>query len=157
MRLKTDIIDKLPIDQYRALPFWTWNGDLQEDELVKQVKWMKDNGFGGYFMHARGGLETEYLSEEWFQCIRACIQQGKKLGMDSLYYEIELPLCPVLYKMEKAGVAIDKEQLEQFGKMLSQRIADCEALIFGYADGPFNNNSTKQYQSRHNISLLSKY
>ena len=68
----------------------------------------------------------------------------KKQGMDSLYYEIELPLCPVLYKMEKAGVAIDSEQLQQFGQMLSQRIADCETLIFGYADGPFNINSTKQ-------------
>ncbi len=68
----------------------------------------------------------------------------KKQGMDRLYYEIELPLCPVLYKMEKAGVAIDKEQLQQFGQMLSQRIADCETLIFGYANGPFNINSTKQ-------------
>ena len=68
----------------------------------------------------------------------------KKQGMEKLYYEIELPLCPVLYKMEKAGVAIDKEQLQEFGEMLSQRIADCETLIFGYADGPFNINSTKQ-------------
>jgi len=68
----------------------------------------------------------------------------KALGMDRLYYEIELPLCPVLYKMEKLGVAIDREQLQQFGQMLSQRIADCEALIFSYTDGPFNINSTKQ-------------
>ena len=68
----------------------------------------------------------------------------KKQGMDKLYYEIELPLCPVLYRMEKAGVAIDREQLVQFGKMLTQRIADCESLIFSYSDGPFNINSTKQ-------------
>ena len=68
----------------------------------------------------------------------------KKQGMEGLYYQIELPLCPVLYKMEKVGVAIDREQLQQFGQMLSQRIADCETLIFGYADGPFNINSTKQ-------------
>ena len=68
----------------------------------------------------------------------------KKQGMENLYYQIELPLCPVLYKMERIGVAIDKEQLQQFGQMLSQRIADCETLIFGYANGPFNINSTKQ-------------
>ena len=68
----------------------------------------------------------------------------KKQGMEKLYYEIELPLCPVLYKMEKTGVAIDQEQLAQFGKMLTQRIADCESLIFSYSDGPFNINSTKQ-------------
>ena len=65
-------------------------------------------------------------------------------GMQTLYYEMELPLCYVLYRMEKAGIAIDKEQLEQFGEMLSQRISACEKLIYAYSDGPFNINSTKQ-------------
>lgn len=65
-------------------------------------------------------------------------------GMKSLYDEIELPLCPVLYRMEKAGVAIDREQLEQFGTMLARRIVDCEAVIFSYAGEPFNINSPKQ-------------
>ena len=68
----------------------------------------------------------------------------KAAGMEKLYYEIELPLCHVLYNMECRGIAIDKAQLEAFGKMLSQRIADCESLIFGYADGAFNINSTRQ-------------
>ena len=68
----------------------------------------------------------------------------EKNGMLSLYREIELPLCPVLYCMEKAGVAIDRKQLEQFGEMLSQRISNCEEVIYGYSDGPFNINSTKQ-------------
>ena len=64
--------------------------------------------------------------------------------MDSLYFDMELPLCTVLYGMEKRGIAIDRQQLEQFGQMLAQRIADCEALIYSYSDGPFNINSTKQ-------------
>ena len=71
-------------------------------------------------------------------------EELKNQGMEQLYNEIELPLCSVLYRMEQAGVAIDKEQLLQFGQMLTQRIADCEALIFSYSDGPFNINSTKQ-------------
>ena len=71
-------------------------------------------------------------------------EELKKQGMDKLYYEIELPLCPVLYRMECAGVAIDKQQLSQFGQMLTGRIAECEALIFSYSGGPFNINSTKQ-------------
>ena len=65
-------------------------------------------------------------------------------GMKKLYDEIELPLCPVLYRMEKLGIDIDRRQLEQFGEMLSQRICDCESLIYSYSDGPFNINSTKQ-------------
>ena len=71
-------------------------------------------------------------------------EQLSRNGMQELYETIELPLCPVLYRMEKAGVAIDAAQLEQFSQMLSQRINDCEQLIFGYSDGPFNINSTRQ-------------
>ena len=67
-----------------------------------------------------------------------------KQGMTDLYETIELPLCPVLYRMEKAGVAIDRQQLEQFGQMLTQRISDCEKLIFSYSGEVFNINSTKQ-------------
>ena len=65
-------------------------------------------------------------------------------GMTDLYEQIELPLCDVLYRMEKRGISIDKAQLEQFGTMLSARIAECEELIFSYSDGKFNINSTKQ-------------
>ena len=64
--------------------------------------------------------------------------------MTNLYYEIELPLCKVLYGMEKEGVAIDSDQLQRFGDMLGERIAACEELIFSYSDGAFNINSTKQ-------------
>ena len=71
-------------------------------------------------------------------------EELEKADLIHLYQQIELPLCPVLYSMEKAGVAIDRKQLVEFGEMLSTRIADCETLIFSYSDGPFNINSTKQ-------------
>ena len=71
-------------------------------------------------------------------------EELEKNGMTALYNEIELPLCEVLYKMEKRGIAIDQTQLEQFGSMLSHRIADCEALIFSYSGEAFNINSPKQ-------------
>ena len=68
----------------------------------------------------------------------------QKQGMTDLYQEIELPLCPVLYRMEKRGIAIDKNQLQQFGTMLAQRIAGCEQVIFSHSGEPFNINSPKQ-------------
>ena len=68
----------------------------------------------------------------------------EKQGETALYEQIELPLCSVLYRMERLGIAIDRNQLAQFGKMLEARIADCEALIYGYSDGPFNIQSPKQ-------------
>ena len=68
----------------------------------------------------------------------------EKNGMTALYFDMELPLCSVLYQMEKRGIAIDRNQLQQFGEMLSHRIADCEALIYGYSGEKFNINSPKQ-------------
>ena len=71
-------------------------------------------------------------------------QELDRCGMEQLYKEIELPLCRVLYKMERRGIAIDREQLAAFGKMLSGHIADCEALIYSYSGASFNINSPKQ-------------
>ena len=68
-------------------------------------------------------------------------------GLAELYENIELPLCQVLYDMEVCGIAIDKNQLRQFGEMLSGRIKKCEELIYSYSEGPFNINSTKQLGS----------
>ena len=71
-------------------------------------------------------------------------EELEKNGMTALYWNIELPLCGVLYRMEKLGIDIDREQLEQFGTMLTERIAACEDLIFSYSEEKFNINSTKQ-------------
>ncbi len=73
--------------EYRSIPFWSWNDDLEPQELCRQIEWMNSQGFGGYFMHARAGLITPYLSERWFECVEACMQKGKELGMDSWAYD----------------------------------------------------------------------
>ena len=71
-------------------------------------------------------------------------EELEKNGMTGLYSEIELPLCRVLYRMENRGIAIDRNQLEQFGTMLTERIAACEEVIYSYSEEKFNINSTKQ-------------
>ena len=62
--------------QYKPIPFWSWNGKLEKEELVRQIRWMRDTHNGGFFMHARSGLKTQYLSEEWMQCIEACAEEA---------------------------------------------------------------------------------
>ena len=71
-------------------------------------------------------------------------EELEKCGMTKLYNEIELPLCDVLYRMEKEGIDIDRNQLIAFGEMLAERIDACEKLIYSYSEGPFNINSTRQ-------------
>ena len=72
---------------YGSIPFWSWNDRLEPDELRRQIRVMKDLGMSGFFMHARGGLETEYLSDEWFDAVAACVDEAEKLGMEAWSYD----------------------------------------------------------------------
>ena len=76
-----------PTAAYRGKPFWAWNGKLEEEEILRQVDVMKEMGFGGYFMHSRTGLATEYLGDEWFRITNACADYGEKQGMESWLYD----------------------------------------------------------------------
>lgn len=78
---------KNPPNKYRPAPFWSWNEKLDVNETAAQVREMEAVGIGGYFMHARGGLQTEYLSDEWFDNVKATLREGKKLGMQSWGYD----------------------------------------------------------------------
>ena len=73
--------------KYRPIPFWSWNEKLDVEETKRQIKIMDEAGIGGYFMHARGGLATEYMGEEWFDNIRASIEEGDSRGMHSWAYD----------------------------------------------------------------------
>ena len=68
----------------------------------------------------------------------------EELGMHQLYYDIELPLCPVLSAMEHAGMLVDRKALSEFGDMLDGRITADQAEIYELAGETFNINSTQQ-------------
>jgi hypothetical protein len=72
---------------YRGKPFWAWNGTLEPEELRRQIRQMHQAGLGGFFMHARVGLGTAYLSDDWFACVDACLDEAKGLGMEAWLYD----------------------------------------------------------------------
>jgi hypothetical protein len=76
-----------PGSAWRSKPFWSWNGDLDPEELRRQIRVMRRMGMGGFFMHARVGLVTPYLSPRWFECIRACVDEARKLKMEAWLYD----------------------------------------------------------------------
>jgi len=78
---------KQNLKEYKSIPFWSWNDKLEPERLRQQIRDMKAAGIGGFFMHARGGLMTEYMGEEWFECIKACIDEAKKQNMDAWAYD----------------------------------------------------------------------
>lgn len=76
-----------PTASYRGKPFWSWNGELKKEELLRQIENFKKMGMGGYFCHSRIGLVTEYLGEEWFSLINACADKGEELGLHCCLYD----------------------------------------------------------------------
>ncbi|MBL8025442.1 MAG: hypothetical protein JNL74_03480 [Fibrobacteres bacterium] len=73
--------------KYRGKPFWAWNGKLEPEELRRQIRIMKKMGFGGFFMHSRVGLDTEYLGKEWFKCVDVCVDEARKNKMEAWLYD----------------------------------------------------------------------
>lgn len=53
-------------EKFRPVVFWSLNSELDENELIRQIREMKSYGLGDFILHTRAGLKTEYLSEEWF-------------------------------------------------------------------------------------------
>lgn len=76
-----------PEKRYRTAVFWSWNGNLQEAELHRQMEDFADKGLGGFVMHAREGLEVPYLSTRWNNMIKSCAGKGRKLGLKTYIYD----------------------------------------------------------------------
>jgi len=64
--------------------------------------------------------------------------------LDSLYRTVELPLIPVLARMEINGVAIDVPYLKELSKVMENRLIELEQRAFELAGHEFNVNSTQQ-------------
>lgn len=76
-----------PTSEYRGFPFWAWNGAVDDGEIVSQVDIFKEMGFGGFHMHVRQGLETEYLGEGFMKSVRDCVERAKELSLYACLYD----------------------------------------------------------------------
>ena len=78
---------KNPTAEYRGTPFWAWNCELDEKELLRQIDVFKEMGLGGFHMHVRTGMATAYLSDEFMKLIRSCTDHAKKNNMLAWLYD----------------------------------------------------------------------
>lgn len=65
-------------------------------------------------------------------------------GQEALLQNIEIPLAEVLAAMELSGVLVDRNGIEQYGRMLSEKILEMQEKIYALAGEAFNINSPKQ-------------
>ncbi len=92
-------------------------------------------------------LVYEYACEDadiTLQLKNRLAEELKKHDCEHLFYDIEMPLMPVLAEMEMNGVCLDTESLKQTSKDLTQRMNEIEASIYQLAGERFNISSPKQ-------------
>ena len=68
----------------------------------------------------------------------------KKFECEKLFYEIEMPLMPVLAEMEMNGVCLDTQSLAETNKQFTMRMNEIEQRIYELAGQQFNIASPKQ-------------
>ncbi|HXF67323.1 MAG TPA: DNA polymerase I [Burkholderiales bacterium] len=93
---------------------------------------------------------TEYAAEDADVTLRLHralyprIEAEEKLAR--LYHEIEMPLVPVLFRMERHGVLLDTRLLASLSREFGEKMAEIEARAHEQAGQPFNLNSPRQIQ-----------
>lgn len=84
--LSTELF-KNPTCEYRGTPFWAWNCKLEKGELHRQIDIFKEMGLGGFHMHVRTGMATDYLSDEYMDIIKSCVEKAKDNDMLAWLYD----------------------------------------------------------------------
>lgn len=88
-----------------------------------------------------------YVCAEAYAALYCCPELTKRLQeqeMYALFYEVEMPLSYVLYRMEAEGVRVNAGALHKYGEELAKSIAGLEEKIYAAVGHEFNINSPKQ-------------
>lgn len=91
-----------------------------------------------------GGFDLQTPSASLYFLFEKYDELLKKENLQTLYYDVELPLCDVLFDMERAGFKLDGIGLEQASKEYHEKIDSIYRQVCELAGGEFNLNSSKQ-------------
>jgi len=126
-----------------ALKYLGWKTVTYEEVAGKGAKQIP-------FSHVPVETAANYAAED--ADVTLCLHHAlwprleKKPGLLHIFENIEMPLVPVLARIERTGVLIDPDKLRQQGKELLTRLKEIESETFKVAGTEFNMNSPKQLQ-----------
>lgn len=78
---------KNPPAAFRGTPFWSWNTLLNPDCLEEQIQQFSLMGMGGFHIHTRVGLDTEYLGSRYMDCVKQCVKLAKEKNLLCCLYD----------------------------------------------------------------------
>jgi hypothetical protein len=76
-----------PDRAFSILPFWFLNGELKQDEMLYQLRELRDKGMQGVVFHGRYGLEMAYLGDAYLERIRLGVEEANRLGLSAWIYD----------------------------------------------------------------------
>src|SRR5687768_1498171 len=78
-----------PSAEFGMWPFWFWNDDLDESELLRQLRAFHAAGAGGVVIHPRIGLSARvgYLTSQYFRLVRRVTDECAQLGIGVILYD----------------------------------------------------------------------
>lgn len=76
-----------PPAEYYPVPWWGWFGHLTPEKIQSHIKLMFDQGLREFFIFPAYGMETEFLSEDYFRDIEFTVNECRKLGMKVWIYD----------------------------------------------------------------------
>ena len=117
------------------------SGDGIQAEQAKIAFWLLDSEKTNPEI---SDILEDYKSSSLEEAIVKMEETIKKEGLDYVYREIELPIVPIIEKMEKTGIKIDVDYLDKLSKEYHKELELIEKEIWSYAGREFNINSPKQ-------------
>jgi DNA polymerase-1 len=110
--------------------FWLLNPEKKEISLEKVVYFYKYNSSN--FL-----IDALEIGEN-------LLAKLKETGLDKIYFELELPLIPILARVELRGIKIDVEVLQKFKKEINENLNKILEDVYNLAQTKFNLNSPSQ-------------
>lgn len=103
-----------------------------------------ETGGPAYEGWSEGGWQTAEAADLTAQVARVLRERIDEKNLGRIYREIELPLAPMLYRMERAGIRVDLNVLNDLSHHLGAELSKLTDKICGLAGREFNINSPKQ-------------
>ncbi len=102
---------------------------------------------GGIFADVPLDRATQYAAEDAdfsFQLYELLAGEIERAGLHAIFYDIEMPVLPILARMERIGIRVDAERLRAYGIELDGELARVQSQVYGLVGHEFNLASPKQ-------------
>jgi hypothetical protein len=96
---------------------------MESNEVKRQIQLLGEQGFGGFFMHSRIGLETPYMEQEWMEAVGAALMAARDCDMEAWFYDEDR------WPSGFAGGIVPEKGDEFRAKGLEARLLDAAGVV----------------------------